>query len=144
MGFYEIKDLRPSDPALGDDANYHLGLTYKDRGKKLAFSTVQMLMGLLNHGSLTTADADAKVAVTSGQAGELYSHLFIRPDGVQVLFVYDKVSSPTVSVALRTHGHAAYKYSYDGSSAIYPSFDGITLRDISLAPGTAAISRIDP
>ncbi len=63
---------------------------------------------------------------------------------MQVLFVYDKAASPTVSVALKTRGHAAYKYSYDGSSAIYRSFDCITLRDVSLAPGTAAIFRLNP
>jgi hypothetical protein len=144
LGFYEIKDLRPSDPALGDDANYHLGLTYKNRTKKLAFSTVQMLMILLNHGQLTDADAEAQVTVTSGQAGELYSHLFKRPDGVQVLFVYDKSSSLTVDVTLETRGHAAYQFGYDGSSASYPNFDGLTLRKVTLVPGTAAIFRIDP
>ncbi|MBA3961744.1 MAG: beta-galactosidase [Chthoniobacterales bacterium] len=143
LGFFEIRDVPITDPVLGQDAEYHLGLVRSDRTKKLAFSTVQMLMGLLNHGKLTIADQQAQVSVISGQAGELYSHLFKRPDGTQILFVYDKTSTPTVSVALEIAGSKAYKYNYDGSFAAYPAFDGTTLPAITLTPGTAAIFRID-
>ncbi|MBA3961573.1 MAG: hypothetical protein H0X40_06700 [Chthoniobacterales bacterium] len=74
-----------TDPVLGQDAEYHLGLVRSDRAKKLAFSTVQMLMGLLNHGKLTIADRQTQLSVISGQAGELFTHLFKRPDGTQIL-----------------------------------------------------------
>jgi hypothetical protein len=144
LGFFEIRDLRPQDPAIGGEATYHLGLTYSDRTKKLAFSTVQMLMGLLNQGKLTIADDEATVTVTSGQAGELYSHLFKRPDGRQVLFVYDKTSSPTVQVTLQTRGSAATLFGLDGSSSAYPAFNGRTLQSVALTPGSVAIFRIDP
>lgn len=144
LGFYEIKDLRPDNPAIGGEPNYHLGLTYVDRTKKLAFSTVKMIASLLNVGTITAADRDARVTVIAGQAKELYNHLFKRPDGSQVLFVYDKVGNPTVQVALTTPGKIAYKYALDGTFAVYPAFDGRTLSEIALTAGNVAILRIDP
>ncbi|HEX4667544.1 MAG TPA: cellulase family glycosylhydrolase [Chthoniobacterales bacterium] len=143
LGYYEIKDLSPDDPALGGEPNYHLGLTYVDRTKKLAFSTVQMISSLLNVGTLTVADADAGVTVTGGRAGELYSHLFKRPDGSQILFVYDKTSTPTVQVQLKTKGSKAYRYNLDGTFALYPAFDGKKLSDVALTPGNVGVFRID-
>jgi hypothetical protein len=144
LGFFEIRDLRPRQNVIGSEATYHLGLTDKDRNRKLAFFTVQMMMGLLNQGSLTVADEQAKVTVTAGTAGELYSHLFLGPDGKQVLFIYDKTSNPTVEVTLQTPGAAAYLYALDGTSALYPNFNGHSLRNVSLTPGQVAIFRIDP
>ena len=139
-----MKDLRPSEHSLGGDATYHLGITYEHRRKKLAFHTVQMLSELLSVGTLTVADSEATVTVTRGEAGELYEHLFKRPDGGQVLFVYDKHSRPVVQVTLQTAGRQARKYKLDGKSALYPDFDGRVLRDIKLVPGTVGIFKIDP
>ena len=144
LGFYEIKDLSPDDPVIGGEPNYHLGLTYVDRSKKLAFSTVQMISSLLNVGTLTVADDEARVTVTSGRAKQLYSHLFKRPDGSQVLFVYDKAANPTVQVQLKSKGGKAYRYDLDGSYALYPAFDGEKLREVKLTAGNVAVFRIDP
>lgn len=144
LGFYEIKDLPIGDPALGDDANYHLGLTQVDRTRKLAFSTVQMISSLLNVGTITTADSDARVTVTAGRARQLYSHLFKRPDGSQILFVYDKASNPTVQVQLKTTGRKAYRYNLDGTFALYPAFDGKKLQEVTLSAGNVSVFRIDP
>ncbi|MGI8890941.1 MAG: beta-galactosidase [Chthoniobacterales bacterium] len=144
LGYYEVKDLPLSDPVLGGDPNYYLGLTHTDRTKKLAFFTVQTLMSLLNHGQLTVADPEATVHVTQGLPKELYKHLFKRPDGSQILFVYDKEANLTVDITFRNHGAAAYQYQYDGSSSVYPQFDGQVVRNVSLVPGTAAIFRIAP
>ncbi len=144
LGFFELRDLPIGDPVIGGEPTYHLGITHVDRTPKPAFATVQMLMTLLNHGQLTIADRDTVVTVTGGAAGKLYHHLFQRPDGTQILFVYDKTSSPTVSVALPARGRAAYSYAYDGSSAPYVDFDGSTLSGVQIVPGTAAIFRIDP
>lgn len=144
LGLYEIKDLPIDDPVIGGEPNYHLGLTRVDRTKKLAFSTVQMLSGLLNVGTLTTADKDARVMVTKGTAGELYEHLFKRDDGSQVLFVYDKTASPVVRVQLTQRGATAYRYQLDGTSSPYAAFDGKTLSAVQLTAGDVAIFRIDP
>jgi hypothetical protein len=144
LGFFELRDLPIGDPVIGGEPTYHLGLTHVDRTPKLAFSTVQMLMTLLNHGQLTIEDREALLTVTSGQSGELYLHLFKRPDASQILFVYDKTSSPTVKVTLPSRGSAAYSYTYDGRSAVYPTFDGAALSQVKLTPGTVAIFRIDP
>ena len=143
LGLYEIKDLPIDDPVIGGEPNYHLGLTRFDRTKKLAFSTVQMISTLLNAGTLTTADKDARVTVTDGTAGELYEHLFKRPDGSQVLFVYDKTSSPTVQVQLTQRGAKAYRFQLDGTSSPYGAFDGKTLTAVRLTAGDVAIFRID-
>ncbi|HYN87838.1 MAG TPA: hypothetical protein VER55_04885, partial [Ardenticatenaceae bacterium] len=144
LGVYEIKDLPQGSPVIGDDTNYYLGLTYPDRRKKLAFYTVDMLTDLLDTGTITTADADATVTVTAGRARQLYHHLFKRPDGKQVLFVYDKVGSPTVRVTLRTGGTAAHQYALNGTSSPHTAFDGTTLSKIRLTAGSVAIFRIDP
>lgn len=144
IGVYEIKDLDPGVQAIGDDKNYYLGLTYKDRTRKLAFHTVDLLTDLLDTGTLTIADAEVQLSVTSGSAGELYYHLFKRPDGAQVLFVWDKTGGPTVDIRLKTPGRSAEQFSLRGEATPYPEFDGQTLRDIHLPAGDVEIYRINP
>jgi hypothetical protein len=144
IGFYEIKDLPHGSAAIGDDANYYLGITRSNRAKKLAFYTVDLLTDLLDTGSLTVADAEITIHVASGQAGDLYHHLFRRPDGRQVLFVYDKAADPTVNLTLHTRGKRAVKYELDGSSASYAEFDGVTLSNVHLSAGQVAIFEITP
>jgi polysaccharide biosynthesis protein PslG len=144
IGVYEIKDLPQDNAVVGDEANYYLGLTYPDRTKKLSFYTVDMLTDLLDVGTITPADAEAAVTVTAGEAQALYHHLFKRPDGSQVLFVYDKSGAPTVTITLQTPGSVAYRYELNGNSAEYASFDGHTLSDLELSEGNVAIFRIEP
>jgi polysaccharide biosynthesis protein PslG len=144
IGVYEIKDLPLGKETIGDQKNHYLGITRADRGKKLAFYTVDLLTDLLDVGTLTTAPSELTVAVSAGEAKELYRRLFKRPDGSQVLFIYDKSASPTVSVTLKTRGRTAVRYELDGSSAKHSGFDGHTLTDIRLTPGNVAIFRIDP
>jgi hypothetical protein len=144
LGFYEIKDLARGSKAIGGGPNYHLGLTYSDRTKKLAFSTVAMISSLLNVGTLTVADGEASVSVTSGEPKQLYYHLFKRPDGAQVLFIYDKRATLKVSVTLETPGTKAYRYRLDGSFESYAGYDGKTLRNVLLTPGKVAVFRIQP
>lgn len=144
IGVYEIKDLPEGSPVIGDEANYYLGITRADRTRKLAFYTVDLLTDLLT-GTLTTADAEATVDVTSGRARKLYHHLFKRPGGSQVLFVYDKAGSPTVRITLNQAGGSAVRYALDGTASAYPlSADGKTLSGVQLEAGTVAIFKIDP
>ena len=144
IGVYEIKDLALDKEAIGDEKNHYLGITRTDRSKKLAFYTVRMLVDLLNTGKITVADGDVTVAVSAGKSSELYWHLFKRPDGKQVFFVYDKSGSPTVSATFRTPGAAALRYEINGESTNYTNFDGRVLTDIHLTAGSVAIFRIDP
>lgn len=142
IGIYEIKDLKPEREIIGEGRNYFLGLTDPDRKKKLAFHTVDLLTDLLDVSPLTVADADLTVTVTEGKAGALYHHLFIRPGGEQILFVWDKRGRPTVNLQVRQRGAAATEYALDGSSSTYPEFDGKTLRNVRLTPGEVRIFEI--
>jgi polysaccharide biosynthesis protein PslG len=144
IGFYELKDLPRGSAVIGDSANYHLGISQVDRRPKLAFATVDLLTDLLDVGTLTTADAEAAITVTAGQAGELYHHLFLRPDGGQVLFVYDKTASPTIAITLAMPGRQAIRYGLDGGATPVADFAGTTLPGVTLTQGQVAIFLITP
>jgi hypothetical protein len=144
IGVYEIKDLDPGVEAIGDDKNYYLGLTYRDRTKKLAFQTVDLLTDLLDTGTLTVADADVQVIADEEDSEYLYYHLFKRPDGAQVLFVWDRVRDSTVSIRLKSPGSSAEHYSLSGEATPHPLVDGNTLKDIHLTAGSVEIFRINP
>jgi hypothetical protein len=144
LGIYEVKDLRPGSGVIGSEANYHLGITKKDRTPKLAFFTIGMLVKLLKPGRISTADGELSVTVTSGREIGPHYHLFKRPDGHQILFAYDKHGTPTISVSLLTPGRKAIEYSLDGTSTVYRSFDGFTLSNVQLSPAEIRIFEIVP
>jgi hypothetical protein len=144
IGIYEIKDLRTDSPVIGDAPNYHLGLTRVDRTRKLAFHTVDLLTDLLDVGTLTVADGELTTAVTAGSAGSLHRHLFVRPDGRQVLFLWDRSGSPTLQVALARPGSTVTEYALDGTPSRYAPFDGRTLRDVRLEPGAVRMFEVAP
>ena len=142
IGIYEIKDLAPGSPVIGDEPNYHLGLTRTDRTPKLAFRTVDLLTDLLDTGTLTVADPEARVRVTSGEAGALYHHLFIRPDGDQVLVVWSRKGTPTVDISLRRRAARATEYALDGSASRVALSQGRVLAGIRLKPGVTRVFRM--
>jgi polysaccharide biosynthesis protein PslG len=144
LGIYQIRDVPRGHDVIGGEANYHLGITKQDRTRKLAFFTVGMLAKLLKAGTITTADADVSMSVTSGQAVEPYYHLFKRPDGHQILFAYDKRGTPTVRLTLNTPGTKAISYSLDGKMQAFRNFDGNTLTGVQLAPGQIQVLEILP
>ncbi|HEU4641500.1 MAG TPA: beta-galactosidase [Gemmatimonadaceae bacterium] len=146
IGIYEIKDLRAGAAAIGGAPNYHLGLTYSDRRPKLAFSTVRLLVRLLNVGTLTIGDPGLGVTVTRGTrgAGTPYVHDFIRPDGTQVLFAWDRDGDPELRVRLPRSGRTATEWSLDGTGRSVRAFDGRTIDSLRLAPGEVRIIEIDP
>lgn len=141
LGIYQVRDRHPAAKVIGESENYYLGLTRPDRTKKLAFHTVKRLVGLLNTGHLTVADNLLKVEVTGGRKGELYHHLFVRPDGRQVLLVWDKKGSPTLELGTRK-GATVTEYALNGAPMPFSSFDGRTLRNVRLAPGMVRIFEI--
>ena len=141
LGIYQVRDRHPESEVIGESENYYLGLTRSDRKKKLAFHTVKRLVSLLNTGKLTVADAELAVEVTAGKKGELYHHLFVRPDGRQVLFVWDKKGNPTLRLRTR-QASTVTEYALNGTPMPFTSFDGRTLSDVRLAPGVVRIFEI--
>jgi polysaccharide biosynthesis protein PslG len=142
IGIYEIKDLRPDSPVIGDAPNYHLGLTYADRRPKLAFRTVDLLTDLLDTGRLTVADGELVVKVADGRAASLHHHLFVRPDGDQVLLVWDRAGKPTVDIAVRREAATATEYRLDGTASPVRLVNGRTIERVSLSPGRTRIFRL--
>lgn len=79
--------------------------------------------------------------VTEGRKGELYHHLFVRPDGRQVLFVWDKKGNPTLKLKARP-GTGVTEYGLNGRGMPFTSYDGRQLRNVKLAPGMVRIFEI--
>ncbi len=142
IGIYEIKDLRPDSPVIGDAPNYHLGLTRVDRTPKLAFHTVDLLTDLLDTGTLTVADRELEVRVVGGAAGSLHHHLFVRPDGDQVLAIWDRSGTPTVDVTVRRNAVRATSYALEGTPSPVRLDGGRTLPALTLTPGTTRLFRL--
>ena len=141
LGIYQVRDRHPKTEVIGESENYYLGLTRSDRRKKLAFGTVKLLISLLNVGHLTVADGELAVEVTAGKKGEFYHHLFVRPDGRQVLLVWDKQGTPTLRLRARA-GATVTEYALDGTPMPFTSFDGRVLSNVQLAPGMVRIFEI--
>lgn len=143
LGIYQIKERVKGTTVIGGDENYYLGITYPDRKKKMAFHTIKALVALLNAGKLTVADAELKSEVTEGKKGEFYQHLFVRPDGRQVLFLWDKRENPTLRIKAR-QGSEAWEHGLDGKSTAFKSFNGQSLEGVRLQPGQVRIFEIRP
>jgi len=139
IGIYEIKDLAPDRPVIGDAPNYHLGLTRTDRTPKLAFYTVDLPTDLLDAGKLAVEDALVRVSVEDGTAGELHHHLFRRPDGERVLFVWDRLSSPAVRLELPP-ASAVVEFDFEGRPSA--TQDVTVLRRVQLSAGVPRIFRL--
>jgi hypothetical protein len=144
IGVYEIKDARPDRPVIGDQPNYHLGLTSVGRVEKRAFGTVRMLVRLFASERLTVADAELRAEVTGGRPGQLYRHLFVRPDGAQVLVVWDRTGAPVLRLGLTRRGSRAVEYDLDGGEHPYAAFDGHVLADVRLDSARVRIFEIRP
>ncbi len=143
LGIYEIKDQRLNTPVIGDAPNYYLGLLRADRTPKLAFHTVKMLLRLFDTDSVTVADGELVVGVRDGAPGKLYHHLFIRPDGTQLIFVWDRESKATVDVHLTRPGSRVIAYRLDGTGEEWREFDGRTIAGVKLEPGTARVFEVE-
>lgn len=144
IGVYEIRDRIPRNAVSGDSANFHLGLTTSDRTPKLAFHTVRTLVALLG-GQIVVADGE--LHLPSGRpASQPDAHLFRRRDGRQVLVAWMRRGRDARSVTLRlTHaGARLVEWSLDGTRTELGGFDGKSLRNVRLEPGTARIFEILP
>ena len=143
LGIYEIRDQQLGTAVIGDEPNYHLGLLRSDGSPKLAFETIRLLVRLLGSDSITVADRELRVRVTDGKAGRLYRHLFIRPDGRQVVFVWDRTSGPTLDLELPRAAGRVTAYGSDGSSTPWPEISGRAIRRVKLEPGVVRIFEVE-
>jgi len=138
LGIYELRDQRLDTPVIGDAPNYYLGLIRRDGTRKPAFATVQLLVRLFGRDSIAVNDGALRVEVLSGAAGELHSHLFVRPDGKRIAFVWDRHGRPVVRLRPDAPVRGAVRWALDGGSRRWPVRAAQTL-DVSLEPGDVAV-----
>ena len=143
IGVYEIKDLAPDRPAIGDAPNYHLGLTRADRTRKLAFHSIDLLTDLLDTETIAIADDELDATVIAGTPGELHHRLFLRPDGDRVLFVWDRTGSPTVRVRIDARVGSSVEFDVDGRPLNWDDAAAV-LDAVKLTAGVPRIFRLAP
>jgi hypothetical protein len=143
LGIYEIRDQRPGTPVIGDEPNYYLGLVRTDGVPKLAFQTVKLLVRLVGTDSIIVADPQLHVRVTGGRARQLFAHLFQRPDGKQLVFVWDRRGSPTVELRLERPGTRVSAYELDGRASPWHSGSPGVITGVSLRPGNVRIFEVE-
>jgi hypothetical protein len=80
--------------------------------------------------------------VADGRAASLHHHLFVRPDGDQVLLVWDRAGKPTVDIAVRREAATATEYRLDGTASPVRLVNGRTIERVSLSPGRTRIFRL--
>jgi hypothetical protein len=143
LGVYEIQDQRLDTPVIGDAPNYYLGLVRRDGVPKLAFETIKLLVRLFGTDSITVADQELGVRIIEGSAGQLHHHLFMRPDGRQLAFVWDKISSLTVELTLPAPATRVTVYGLDGKGALWQDAEERAIRQVKLEPGIVRIFEIE-
>jgi polysaccharide biosynthesis protein PslG len=142
IGVYEIKDLMPKQQAIGDAVNYHLGITRADRTKKVAFYTIDLLTDLLDKGQLSVDDDSVRVSGGGEGSGDVYFHLFTRPDGDQVFVIWTRGPEQTVSVQI-PGVRASLEFDVD-SRPLGWDIEASVLRKLALTPGVPRIFRLMP
>jgi hypothetical protein len=142
LGIYEIRDQALGSAVIGDAPNYYLGLRRRDGTPKPAFATIKFLVKLMGPDSITVSDA-LQVRVTGGTVGQLYHHLFTRPDGHQLVFVWDKTSSPTVDLTLPRAAAHVTAYGADGRGTTWQQVEGPSIRQVKLQPGIVRIFDVE-
>jgi polysaccharide biosynthesis protein PslG len=143
LGIYEIRDQPQGTAVIGDAPNYYLGLLRSDGTPKLAFRTVKLLVGLFGNDSITVADAELGVRVTRGKAGSLFHHLFRRPDGRQLAFIWDRTGGPTVELTVERGFQRVTEYTLEGTARAWENIEERTLRGVRLKRGTVRIFQLE-
>jgi polysaccharide biosynthesis protein PslG len=141
LGIYELRDQRLDTPVIGDAPNYYLGLIRRDGTRKPAFETVKLLVRLFGRDSIAVDDGALRVEGLSGAAGELHHHLFVRPDGRQLAFVWDRRGQPAIRLRFERPVRRALRWAPDGTSRLWPVSAERTL-DVRLEPGGVAIFEV--
>ena len=134
ISWYEIKDL-PTDfhlGVIGDDINYHLGLTHTDRTKKLGFYTYQNIVSLLNYEELTYLGNNISIEVeqVGRNPARVYVHGFQRTsDDHLILFawLYGPQDVAEATITLPANIIQVTEYDYDGNARQFTDFMNNTM-----------------
>ena len=144
IGIYEIKDLPRDRAAVGDQPDYHLGISRADRSPKLAFGTVARLVALFNGRRIRVADSGLEITAMPSTV-PVHRHLFIRSDETQILFLWTRESDALVTVRLPERGTRAVEYAIDGTRSGEHRITGsMTLANVELRRGDVRIFEIEP
>lgn len=147
---YEIKDLDPNTPAIGDTNNYHLGISTYTRVPKVAYYTMKVLHGFFNGKTVTASDSKVVLTVTSGRKGVTYKHFLVDSTGAAYLIVYDKTKSPTYRANItNSPAQTCVKYALDGTQTPWTggNFTGGTnpiIYNIVCSPGNVVMFKLMP
>jgi hypothetical protein len=134
IGIYEIKDLPRDRAVIGDAPYYHLGLTYADRRKKIAFGTVARLVAMFGQEPFVASRPRIAVTGTSTSA-PVHGHLFVRGDGRRLLFLWTRTGAATVDVNVGARDDDAIEYRLDGRPGGTVPVDDGWLRALPLRAG---------
>lgn len=131
IGIYEIRDLRPDRPAIGDAPNYHLGIMRSDGRKKMAFGTIQRLVSLL--GTQPIRVTTGRMTIEMSTPANVHHQLFTGADGRQFLFAWARDERVDVTFRLPGGDLRVIEYAIDGAR-----------RDDFTAAGGAVHVRLQP
>lgn len=126
LGIYELKDLPPDQPVIGDAPNYHLGLMHVDRKPKLAYRTVQMLVRLMGPEKRIRVDRSRIVDIINGDSAALHASAFDRPDGIRVAFVWIERGQARVRIDPPAGTTRMTTYDLDGTPKQLPAAAPLT------------------
>jgi hypothetical protein len=138
LGIYELRDQALNTPVIGDAPNYYLGLVRRDGSPKAAFATVKLLVRLFGGDSIAVDEGGLRVEVSAGTTGELYHHVFLRPDGTRLAFVWARGGSPTARLRLERPVRRAVRWRLDGTREPW-LLRGGALDGVRLGPDSVAI-----
>jgi hypothetical protein len=149
ISWYEIKDLRQDTHlgVIGDNNNYHLGITYPDRTKKIGFYTLQDLVRELNDTPLTYIDTGLEF--TELRPGDMepiiYLHGFRREeDGKLFLFawLYGPYDEVDVNLELPWDIKEAVEHELDGTLEPVETLQGKEIQAVKLVRDDARLFEI--
>jgi hypothetical protein len=143
LGVYEIRDQPQGTKVIGEAPNYYLGLLRTDGTPKLAFQTVKLLAHLFASESITVADAELKVSDSRGTSRQLRHHLFVRPDGTRLVFVWDRKGRGTVDLELSRGFARVTSFDLGGNGRPWDDVGERVIRGVRLEPGTVAIFQVN-
>ena len=146
ISWYEIKDLRQDTHlgVIGDSNNYHLGITYWDRTKKLGFHTLQDLVKELNDTPLTYMKDEIRFTEVDPGDPEpvVYLHAFRREeDGKVFLFawLYGPYEEVKVNIELPGDVREAIEHRLDGTLQTVDGIEGNELQAVRLVRDDARL-----
>lgn len=151
ISWYEIKDFRQDTSlgVIGDANNYHLGLTYADRRKKLGFATYKMLVSFFNEQPYTYLGQAVSLAEEkqSPQEPRILLHPFRRQhDGRVFLFIwlYGPIAKTSVALTFPGKISSVREYALDGTRSDWTGFDGRGMTGVELIQDQPRIFEIVP